>query len=135
MRREGIEGAVDRQTLRQSSRPGQPLDPPNQNGRGMARWADDEIEHLVNSITKVDVPMPSRSVKHFCSGGSANPGVAGQVGFSIVGLHFGDDPPFDRAVRHPPGKHLAEQTLGQFDSIFCSPIPFGTGTCLFSSGE
>ena len=135
MRREAVEGPVDRQALGQPPGPNQPLHPPDQDRGGMILGSHHQVQHLVDPIAEVHVPMPAGSVKHFCSGSSANPGMRGEVGFPVVGLHFGDDSPLDRAIGHPPGKHLAEQTLGQFDSIFCSPIPFGTGTCLFSGGE
>src|SRR5450432_1331286 len=85
-----IQLAIDSQLFGQSSGTGDSFDPANQDRGRMIGGPGDQIQHLVDPVTEVNVPNATRKIENFRPLRAALAGMTGQIPRAVIGLHFDD---------------------------------------------
>ncbi len=89
-RQQSVQRPPDRKPFRQPPRPIHFLQATNQDRSRKPFHADNQIQHLVDAITKVHIPTTARPIHNLCSRRASLASMAGQIFFTVVSFSFYD---------------------------------------------
>ncbi len=94
----------------------------NEHRRRVINFACDDVEHPVNTVTKVNIPMPGLAEHDTCARGFAFGRMRGLVGKTIVSLRLHDRQTRDFSIRKTPTQLGAQQRAGDFHGVAAQEI-------------